>query len=637
MKSMIPKKLFDFALLLLLSAFVFLILQSLHKNRLELDFEAPTEGSLQIYYPVAGGYSEVASDRREYPAGREVRTVFLHEQDSLETLRLDPFDGPHKIVLRRILMSTFLFAGGVSSDALAARLQPAQMLDVLKEKEGGLVLQGNGMDPIAVLHLSNIPRDLRYKNMIIWVGLSLMAYLVVRKSIASVRGAATSAWIAVAFALFFSFGFLYLFYPGYMSYDSLHALRSARAGVTDAMWPPMVSYLWRLVDVVSPDPAAMFFVQVFLFLGCFTLLGYFLTRRLWWCLGILLFFCAVPVLLGTVAAIWKDVLMAGLLLAAMLAAFQVRAASNSAAAQGFFFLSIIFMWLAASARHNAITAVVPIAVYAGWAVVRRAGGSNVKRDVAASGLVAVLVLGGVYAGKSVMDRYSLPEFRAIAGTTKLMAGVRGMDLFGASLCLNRNLLESHSPRLSLDDIARHYDPRHVNLSGNVFSKVDGLGSAEFDRIWWQTLKDNPVCFFNNKLLLTKYLLGANAQQQFIIFAPSVDLNEFGYFLAPSVLRSNVERYILKASKLFFFRPWFFFLLSFPAVIYLARKSAQPLPPMVLFSSSMLYSAGLFLFGNAADARLLFYSSALNLLLVGVALLTWFSRSRCVPSGAIRHE
>jgi hypothetical protein len=107
--------------------------------------------------------------------------------------------------------------------------------------------------------------------------------------------------------LLMSLGVAALFYPGFMSYDTLYALRGARNGVTDSLWPPMVSYVWRVVDLVSCNPSAMHFSQVFFWFSPFSL-SYFLlqtelpTQR-HSCLGI-------PVVLGTVAVIWKDVLMA---------------------------------------------------------------------------------------------------------------------------------------------------------------------------------------------------------------------------------------------------------------------------------------------------------------------------------------
>lgn len=64
--------------------------------------------------------------------------------------------------------------------------------------------------------------------------------------------------------LLFALAICAIFYPGFMSYDTLHAMRGARSGVTDSMWPPMVSYVWRVVDFVSDNPTAMHFFR-FLF------------------------------------------------------------------------------------------------------------------------------------------------------------------------------------------------------------------------------------------------------------------------------------------------------------------------------------------------------------------------------------
>ena len=115
--------------------------------------------------------------------------------------------------------------------------------------------------------------------------------------------------------LLVSLGVAGLFYPGFMSYDTIHALRGARHGVTDSMWPPMVSYVWRAVDLLSFNPSAMHFSQVFLLLFSIFFVVLFFTKKISYATTFLFIYISIPVVLGTLAVIWKDVLMAAFFLA----------------------------------------------------------------------------------------------------------------------------------------------------------------------------------------------------------------------------------------------------------------------------------------------------------------------------------
>ena len=163
--------------------------------------------------------------------------------------------------------------------------------------------------------------------------------------------------------LLFALGIAALFYPGFMSYDTLHALRGARNGVIDSIWPPMVSYVWRAVDLVSVDPSAMHFAQVFLLLFSIFFIVFSFVRKIRYCVLFLFFYLAIPCVLGTVAVIWKDVLMAAFFLAGFAVIASMRQDINKWV---FIFLSLIatlLIFLGVCSRHNAITGAVPLLFY----------------------------------------------------------------------------------------------------------------------------------------------------------------------------------------------------------------------------------------------------------------------------------
>ena len=56
--------------------------------------------------------------------------------------------------------------------------------------------------------------------------------------------------------------FVYLAWPGYMSYDSVFALEQARAGIVSGTYPPLVSYLWWVLECFVPGQGGMLAFQV---------------------------------------------------------------------------------------------------------------------------------------------------------------------------------------------------------------------------------------------------------------------------------------------------------------------------------------------------------------------------------------
>lgn len=606
-------------LLIAICAFCLSFINLLHKDRLEIYFQASSGNFFQIFYQDQKDGSQFSSERRIYPEGENVRVLFTHDQPSFGSLRLDPFDGTSNIVLKKIAVSSFFYTSDLSGEALFKRLKTIQMLEPLRMEKGGVILTGNSYDPIAVVNLENLERKFDYKNFLIWIISSLFLFVLCLKASAERKMSNRKVFQISLISLIPALVIAYVFYPGFMTYDSLHALRASRSSVTDSIWPPMVSYIWRLVDSVSSDPVVMLFAQVWLFFFSLLLLMQLLTRRLSFSIGIVALSCCVPVLLGTIGAIWKDVLMAGLLLASMVLAFQIKRATSVSSAVVYFMFSAVVMLLAASSRHNAITAVVPIALYAAWALIGKLKISSESRRIVIACLLGMATVVSVYGGKIFFDKYSVPELKPLAGTGSFTSVVRGMDMFAASLCLNQNLLKEHSPKLSLDDISKNFDPRHSNNSLTLFSKTGRLDSKEFNDIWWSTMRHHPFCFLSNKYLLAKYALGADSQEQFLLMTPVINVNEFGYFLANPSIRNYVIQYVDRVSDMVFLRPWVFFLLSFPAMVVVVLNGQGRCEHFVLFSSSMLYALGFFMFGNAADARLLFYSNALNFVLVCIAL------------------
>ncbi len=411
----------------------------------------------------------------------------------------------------------------------------------------------------------------------------------------------------------------FVFYPGFMSYDTLHALRGARNGVVDSAWPPMVSYIWRSVDLVSTNPSAMHFFQVFILVSSIFYIIYHNSNKISLTVFGLFLYLSFPAILGTLAVIWKDVLMAAFFLASHAIIIFMRSLKSNVWFLMYFIIVIFMIFLGISSRHNAIFGAFPLLFYLVYVSVNKLNVNKGKVFYIAA--LTFVLSGGLYGFKSQLDHYSLPGFHNIqSATTGFIESVRVLDIAGASICVGENLYADINKDLTVNDIKTIYDPKHVNLSAGLFEKV-GV-DHRINKIWIDTLLNHPVCFFYNKYYMTYYLIGLNSGKQFLITAPAIDENEYGYKLEKSTVRDSFVNYITNISQFFVLKPWFIWLVALCIFVVLGFKRKLTLDLTVLYTSSFMYFLGLFLFGNASDARLAFFTTTGFIVFILICVVNW---------------
>jgi hypothetical protein len=435
---------------------------------------------------------------------------------------------------------------------------------------------------------------------------------------------AMKGFCVLSIPLLFSFGLALLFYPGFMSYDTLHALRGARNGVTDSMWPPMVSYVWRIIDRISNNPSAMHFSQIFLLLLSIFSIVVMITKKITTATVCLIIYLSIPAILGTLAVIWKDVLMAGFLLSSFALILCIRHIKHPTMIIFLSLLTLFLLFLGVCSRHNAIFAAVPLIFFLAWTLCL----FSATRYITLSTLLLGLTLTGtIFFTKIQLDHYSLPTFvRLNSSQETFILTVRVLDIAGASVCLGRSLFTSIDPTLSVVEIKRLYDPRHINLSLGLLNKIHI--DSRITQIWLSTAVHHPLCFFSHKAHLSKYLLGFNHGDQFLITAPSIDKNEYGYELADSSLRESIVTYIRTASQYSYLKPWFLYGMALALLIYRSWKKTRTIEEDVLVLSAFLYLMSLIVFGNAADARLVFYTTTTLSIVIFISMksmINWISK------------
>lgn len=415
--------------------------------------------------------------------------------------------------------------------------------------------------------------------------------------------------------LWLALGVCWVFYPGFMSYDTLHALRAARNGVTDSIWPPMVSYVWRGIDFISTNPSAMHFSQVlFLLIAAFGVV-YKLTKNTYVASLTIIFYVMDPLMLGTLAVIWKDVLMTTFFLMAILLILVLKDINQKPLKIFIIFILIAILFLGSTTRHNAIFAALPLIIWASYVYFSR---FNLAAIVLAVVICALIVL-----GKGQVDSYSFPAYKKLNNSTgSFLTSVRVLDVAGASICTNQNLFRDLAPDLTVEKIKEIYIPKHINLSNKLFELIN---HEQINDIWVKGFIDHPFCMLTNKILLSAYLFGWNDGTPFLITHPNIDENEYGYRLVPSKIRDRVVSLIISLSAILIFKAWVLAILCPLFLIVLFLRHRLTIALFAIYLSGLMYALGLVIFGNAADARLLFYSNSIFFLIIMIASLPFISR------------
>lgn len=439
-------------------------------------------------------------------------------------------------------------------------------------------------------------------------------------------------------------------YPGFMSYDSFHAYISALEGVSDSIWPPMVSYIWKIILFFSKNVFYMHIIQVLLLaFSVFGLLHAAMkSKRIsFLCL---IFITLIPSILGSILVIWKDVLMAALFL---LSFYLIE---QSKKRKIFIILGLITIFLASCVRHNAIIVSIFPLIYLFYSHLMNK--ENTTYKLVKIYFLSILLFFLFYLGKVYLDNYSLPSMELINEnkkiTTNAFTDLKIIDLAGASICSGKDYFNGISP-VSINNLPNHVSYAHVNLnmygelkptkiwhmvktyydSGSNIKSIDHT----IDYLWLEALKIDPLCLLDFKIKRTLLLLGYNPEisfyknlftDQFLVTHPLIEKNNYGITLNSnnflSFLRGIQIDYINFGSKLFFLKPWFIFLMSFLLFSYFymrnilrifKNKKHHRYPffrlDHVILISGWAYLLGLLLFGNAADARLAFYFNITNMI------------------------
>jgi hypothetical protein len=438
---------------------------------------------------------------------------------------------------------------------------------------------------------------------------------------------ANSGWQrAAAYQVFYlallcMIGTIVVYYPGYMSPDSVVMLGQARTAVTSNVYSPLMSYAWRMTDLLIPGPGGMLLLQNIIYWMSLAFIAYCATpNRLLGCL----FVCTglwIPTfaMLGT---IWKDVGMQGFLLAAvaaMLYALHRHRLWPLAVA-------VMFLFFACGYRQNGIAAAVPVLImvvyyFSKLLPVRFAGLHRrlVERQCLSAFCVAVagIVLWILMSGLTLLNSYRIAD-------AKLWSASMVYDLVAISVQANVNYLPPYVNRanaLTVEDLKHMYSPLHANsLFVPESRQMLGVNDPLPDKIvnftlteaearslkfyWLTTVLDHFGSYLRHRCLITERLLVLVTRQPWYPYITGIDPNPFGL----TFHRSRLNIFVTKATEYAAFQTplysaWMYYLVVTACVfVSFLWPFAYARIVQSIGVSVWLYFLSIFMFGMSGDFR-----------------------------------
>ena len=414
----------------------------------------------------------------------------------------------------------------------------------------------------------------------------------------------------LAFALAAAFGFavtLATFWPGYMSVDSLVQLGEARTHQYNDWHPPVMSWLWSLVDSVIPGPQGMLILHNATFWGGLALIARNSLRSAFGALAVLAI-GFLPPMFGLLSTIWKDVAQGAMLLCGF-ALLQHARMHNSRWALWAALPPLAYGTLV---RHNGFFAALPLTLWWGWLAMKLYASRWTRRwTVTGAALLVALVLLSI-------------------GVTRALTGGKSMhhqqvillhDLVAISLERHQNLLPDYlqkSPHpLSLERLALMYDPGNTVWlwcceGPRIPLTQDPTQNRQLLRQWFKVVSQNPGVYLRHRWKTVCSQFGIASAVVAYPFHHGIDPNSFGLSFRPGRWNTWVMAELETTKNSFLFRGWVYVVatVAFMVLSRLVRPRNFGMA-LVLGSSGLLYAVTLFPIDLASDFRLIWWTAVVG--------------------------
>ncbi len=326
---------------------------------------------------------------------------------------------------------------------------------------------------------------------------------------------APRVWPTSVLALALFAATAWMFYPGYLSFDSSFQWYQVRTGNWDNVHPVIMTMIWSATDWILPGPAGYFLLQLLAYWsGVAWLVTRLYDRPALQC-TVLLALGLFPPVFSLVPHLWKDI---GLLVAVVWAVALLIEDSRRPR-RGLRAGSLALLALACAYRHNALPLAVPLIWYLTGREPRLSGW--LRRSLAT---VAALVAIAIVA--SIPNRWPGVDQREVWPVTALW------DLTAVSIAEDRVLLppEWIDPTLTVDELRTHFVP-YANvpifetgkIRDSISWTVTDAQSDALDRAWLSLWTHHFGDYAWHRARLTALLFGIDqtAVPNTLILQPGV--------------------------------------------------------------------------------------------------------------------
>ena len=405
-------------------------------------------------------------------------------------------------------------------------------------------------------------------------------------------------------------GCVLLCYPGYLSFDSIEQLGQVRSGDFSDAYPPIMSFVWRLLEWVFAGPFLVLALQMGLFLfGAYAIARRVLVPRAaaLVAIGVLV----APPVFAPMAVIWPDSLAAGALLAAVAAVLDGRRAMRVAAA--------ILLVVACGCRPGIAIAAIPLALVAipsqAW---WRRGLAAIAIVVACAATAWfatwLLVDHQTYAAQQRLEWVDLTDtLKRAHDTTAALEGLPIVDRTQIGSTATNAYAMTHGPKRLADPISTD-------------DESDALSAA-----WRAAIADHPGAYAMHRVRLfeRQLALGGTWNPVFDEFGDPGHLVMLHHRATPSDLEIGWRAIVRAFAATPMFRPWLYVVLAVGLLVVARRRREL----WLLVASGVVAELTLFVLAGSADYRWSHWLVATTWLAAVILAAARRPAWRAVPSDA----
>lgn len=413
---------------------------------------------------------------------------------------------------------------------------------------------------------------------------------------------------------------LAVFYPGFMSGDSVNQLLQARSGDYTNVQPPLMSIIWHYVDLVLKGQTGMLVLQNYLYWAGLALVLLPFRVRSWLYFVLLLGIGLFPPYFLLQGAIWKDHLMGGFLLLGLgftVAALQSRIEGEGKPARRTVCLVAAFacVFLSLMIRHNAVFAVFPLLyLIAGeFLAGRRPPQRLVEWRPFVMGLIATILL--FVASTTISDGLARYHY-------KLSQLVEVFDLVGISVRTGEPIFDEQKYPLLKDGFSDAWSDRKavqkayipcdafpIMVSSTWGNALWTLGAdpdvnAQVNAAWLDAVMAHPGALIAHKLEVFMCSLGIGTMGPWyapIFFQVQGNVGAAGGGFSPFQYAVADQAYYLTLTPLY--AVWLYFVISI-AIALLAFFGKRPLDRLAFCVAvgGLMYQGGYLLIAITTEFR-----------------------------------